>query len=379
MSAADKKSRCAYVAPFLVFYACDEVSESERQLINEHLAVCASCAEQLAGERSLWEAMDASNPPAAEINSADALLAQCRSQLAETLDDLSVTPVREHWLPFGWVRRWMALRPAWSGAMLVFFGVLLGAEVMPWLQNGLPGNNNGRAVNVLASQKLTDEQLSKMAVAGINLAPWPNAAPGTVQLQLRAEQPMVLSGNVDDSNMRRVLTYVVENGERFDAGVRLDCLDALKAQARDAQVRKALLQAARRDQNPAVRMKALEALRDSASEDAVREAMLDALEHDANPGVRVEVVNMLVHSLEHESQGSSVVSYPKIAGAPENPDDQSYDIQVNSSVESSAMISDASVEKVIRALEELQKRDPSRYVRLRSAAALRQIGPREPQ
>jgi hypothetical protein len=379
MSATDKKSRCSKIAPILVFYACDEVSESERQLINEHLAVCASCAEQLAGERSLWEAMDASNPPAGEINSADALLAQCRSQLAETLDDLSVTPVREHWQPFGWVRRWMALRPAWSGAMLVFFGVLLGTEVMPWLQNGLPGNNNGRAVNVLASQKLTDEQLSKMAVAGINLAPWPNAAPGTVQLQLRAEQPMVLSGNVDDSNMRRVLTYVVENGERFDAGVRLDCLDALKAQARDAQVRKALLQAARRDQNPAVRMKALEALRDSASEDAVREAMLDALEHDANPGVRVEVVNMLVHSLEHESQGSSVVSYPKIAGAPENPDDQSYDIQVNSSVESSAMISDASVEKVIRALEELQKRDPSRYVRLRSAAALRQIGPREPQ
>jgi len=379
MSAADKKSRCANIAPILVFYACDEVSEKERELIDEHLAVCALCAEQLAGERALWEAMETANPPAREVDSADALLSQCRSQLAETLDDLSVTPVREHWQPFGWVRRWMALRPAWSGALLIFFGVLLGAEVMPWLQSGLPGNNNGRAVNVLASQKLTDEQLSKMAVAGINLAPWPNAAPGTVQLQLRAEQPMVLSGNVDDSNMRRVLTYVVENGERFDAGVRLDCLDALKAQARDAQVRKALLLAARRDQNPAVRMKALEALKDAASDDAVREAMLDALAHDANPGVRVEVVNMLVHSLEHESQGSNVVSYPKFAGAPENLDEQSDDLQASSSGDSSAMISDASVEKVIHTLEELQKRDPSRYVRLRSAAALRQIGPREPQ
>ncbi|HEX3543677.1 MAG TPA: HEAT repeat domain-containing protein [Candidatus Acidoferrum sp.] len=379
MSAANKKSRCGKIAPILVFYACDEVSENERKLIDEHLASCPLCAEQLAGERSLWEAMDAANPPAGDINSADALLSQCRSQLAETLDDLSVTPVREHWQPFGWARRWMALRPALSGAMLIFFGVLLGAEVMPWLQNGLPGNSNGRAVNVLASQKLTDDQLSKMAVAGINLAPWPNAAPGTVQLQLRAEQPMVLSGNVDDSNMRRVLTYVVENGERFDAGVRLDCLDALKAQARDAQVRKALLQAARKDQNPAVRMKALEALRDSAADDAVRQAMLDALEHDANPGVRVEVVNMLVHSLEHESHGANMVSYPKIAGAPESLDEQSDDMQVNSSGESSAMNSDASVEKVIRTLEELQKRDPSRYVRLRSAAALRQIGPREPQ
>ena len=322
--------------------------------------------------------MNAANPPAGEITSADTLLAQCRSQLAETLYDLSVTPVREHWQPFGLVRRWMALRPAWSGALLIFFGVLLGAEVMPWLQSGLPGNSSGRAVNVLASQKLTDDQLSKMAVAGINLAPWPNAAPGTVQLQLRAEQPMVLSGNADDINMRRVLTYVVENGERFDAGVRLDCLDALKAQARDAQVRKALLLAARKDQNPAVRMKALEALKDSAADDAVREALLDALAHDANPGVRVEVVNMLVHSLEHESR-DSVVAYPKIAGAPENLDDQSDDVEMNSRSESIAMTSNASVEKVIRTLEELQKRDPSRYVRLRSAAALRQIGPREPQ
>jgi hypothetical protein len=379
MNAANKKSRCSNIAPILVFYACDEVNENERKLIDEHLAVCASCAEQLAGERALWEAMNVANPPEGELKSADTLLAQCRSQLAETLDDLSVTPVREHWQPFGWVRRWMALRPAWSGALLIFFGVLLGAEVMPWLQSGLPGNSNGRPVNVLASQKLTDEQLSKMAVAAINLAPWPNAAPGTVQLQLRAEQPMVLSGNVDDSNMRRVLTYVVENGERFDAGVRLDCLDALKAQARDAQVRKALLLAARKDQNPAVRMKALEALKDSAADDAVREALLDALAHDVNPGVRVEVVNMLVHSLEHESRGSSMVSYPKIAGAPENLDDQADDIQISSSDESSAMIMDASSEKVIRTLEELQKRDPNRYVRLRSAAALRQIGPREPQ
>jgi HEAT repeats len=376
MSAAEKKSRCADIGPVLVFYACDEVSERERKQIDEHLAACASCSEQLARERELWQAIDAAHPAAREIDSADALLSQCRSELAETLDDLSAKPIQEHWQPFGWVRRWMALRPAWSGAMLVFFGILLGAEVMPWLQSGFPSNNNGRAVNVLASQKLTDDQLSKMAVSGINLSPWPNAAPGTVQLQLRAEQPMVLSGNADDSNMRRVLTYVIANGERFDAGVRLDCLDALKAQARDAQVRQALLAAARKDHNPAVRMKALEALRDSAADDDVREALLDALTHDTNPGVRVEVVNMLVHSLEHETPEGAL---PKIAGTPENADDASDDAQLAASGDASEAASDPSVEKVIRTLEELQKRDPSRYVRLRSAAALRQIGPRELQ
>jgi HEAT repeats len=380
MSAGEKKARCAEIAAMLVFYACDEVNERERQQIEEHLAGCDLCTRQLAGERALWEAIGAAHScssTAREIDSADVLLSQCRSELAEKLDDLSSAAAQEHWQLFGWARRWMALRPAWSGAMLVVFGVLLGAEVIPWLQSGVPGNSNGRVVNVMASQKLTDEQLSKMAVAAINLSPWPNAAPGTVQLQLRAEQPMVLSGNADDKEMRRVLTYVVENGERFDAGIRLDCLDALKAQARDLQVRSALLGAARKDPNPAVRMKALEALRDSAADDAVREALLDALTHDSNPGVRVEVVNMLVHSLEHELGDSS---FPNLVNAPDNLDDASDETQaIAGGSEAPAPPADPSAEKVIRTLEELRKRDPNRYVRLRSAAALRQIGPREVQ
>jgi hypothetical protein len=40
---------------------------------------------------------------------------------------------------------------------------------------------------------------------------------------------------------------------------------------------------------------------------------------------------------------------------------------------------DPSMEHVVRTLQELQRSDPNRYVRLRSAAALRQIGPREVQ
>jgi hypothetical protein len=37
------------------------------------------------------------------------------------------------------------------------------------------------------------------------------------------------------------------------------------------------------------------------------------------------------------------------------------------------------MEHVVRTLQDLQHNDPNRYVRLRSAAALRQIGPRDLQ
>jgi hypothetical protein len=362
MNIFEKNVSCADVAPLLVFYACGEVSDKERRQIEAHVAICPACAAQLADENHLQEAMVAALRPADELDSSGILLSQCRSELAESLDDLSAPPIQEHWRPFGWLRRWMALRPAWSGALLVLFGIIVGTQVVPWVQNGNRSDANGQAMNVTAKPPFTKDQLDKMAIAGLNFSPSSDAGSPNVQLHLSAEQPMILTGRADDSDMRSVLTYVVENGERFDAGVRLDCLEALKMASRDQQVRQALITASRRDQNPAVRMKALESLRDSASDDDVRQALLDALEHDANPGVRVEAVNVLVGSLRGEAAEN----------APE-PNDRAQLVKPR------APELDPSVERVVQVLQQLQRRDPSRYVRLRSAAALRQIGPREAQ
>jgi hypothetical protein len=363
MSVFEKSVSCKDVAPLLVFYACDEVSDKERKQIEAHVAICTACAAQLAEEKHLQETMVAAMRPADELDASGILLSQCRSELAESLDDLSAPPIQEHWRPFGWLRRWMALRPAWTGALLVLFGIAVGTQVVPWVQNGNRGDANGQAMNVTAKPPLTRDQLDKMAIAGVNFSPSSDSGTPNVQLHLSAEQPMILTGRADEGDMRSVLTYVVENGERFDAGVRLDCLEALKAASRDQQVRQALITASRKDQNPAVRMKALESLRDAASRDDVRQALLDALEHDGNPGVRVEAVNVLVGSVQRGETAEKALE-PDDAKQLVKPGDQD---------------TDPSVERVVRVLQQLQRRDPSRYVRVRSAAALRQIGPREAQ
>jgi HEAT repeat protein len=129
-----------------------------------------------------------------------------------------------------------------------------------------------------------------------------------------------------------------------------------------------LIVAARQDQNPAVRMKALESLRDAAADDAVRQVLLESLERDANPGVRVEAVNLLVRSLDHETSSLPAIA-PEAPPIPDTPP----------SLAPVAPVTDPSVDHVIRVLQQLQRKDPSRYVRLRSAAALRQIGPRDVQ
>src|SRR5882672_7822759 len=164
MSVFEHHLSCKEVAPLLVFYVCEEVSDKERKQIETHLTGCAACSAQVAEERELQEVMIAGLQPADELDSAGILLAQCRSELAETLDALSAPPVRESWRPLGWLRRWMALRPVWSSAALVLFGILFGTQLVPWLQTVNPNNTNGQAVNVMAAPKLSDDQLSKMAV-----------------------------------------------------------------------------------------------------------------------------------------------------------------------------------------------------------------------
>src|SRR5580704_8711303 len=332
--------QCKEAAALLVFYACGETTEQENSLMEKHLAGCAACATQLAEERGLHESLMEALQAAEHVDTGGILLSQCRSELAEALDDLSAPPVQERWRPFAWLGRWMALRPVLSGALLVLFGTALGTQLMPWISGRLDASANGQTVSVSPSTRFTDEQLSKMAVAGINLAPTSDGAPGTLQVHVRTEEPLVLSASVDDPDLRRVLTYVVENGDQTDAGVRLDCLEALRARHADLDVRRALLFAARKDQNSAVRMKALESLRDAVADKAVRETLIDSLEHDANPGVRVEAVNLLVRSLEPGAEDASDNAVPAVA--PEGVDGPL----------------DPSLEQVVRTLEDLQRNDP---------------------
>lgn len=368
MNPSEQTSSCAEIAPLLVFYVCDELTEGERAEVEKHLATCDECRAQLAEERELHRAFTA-DPPASDLLDPSGLfLAQCRSELAEKLDDLARPPVKESVFRLGWMRRWMVLHPAWSAATLVLLGLVAGAQSTQWLSASNDTDAVNQAVNVRPGPRFTEDQLSKMEVAGINFTPSPNSDSQNVRVQMSAEQPVELTGSLDDNDVRSVLTYVVKNGERFDSGVRLDCLDALKARASDRQVRAALLAAARKDQNPAVRLKALEALRDSAPDRDVRETLLDALKHDANPGVRVEAVNLLVRSLDNQAvevltplpQGdSSIVPAGRLSPASGSADD--------------------SLRNVIEALEDLQSSDPNRYVRLRSAAALHEISARNEQ
>ncbi len=338
----EEKKTCAKVERLLVLYACDELDAGERAAIEEHARQCPGCAAELARELRLGQAIAATE----RVAGPSELLAQCRSELEEAMDDLGASRARPSWLhairPQRWFVPWFAGHPALSAAVLVLLGVIAGLGLPQWYRSQTAQPFGRPAVTVSAS-RLSEQDLQTMGIAGINLIPDSSSGPPSVELHLTAEKPVVVQGNLDDTDVKRVLTYVVVNGQRFDPGVRLDSVDVLRTRSGDRDVRQALCAAARKDGNPGVRLRALEALRGFEQDDAVRQTLREALANDSNPGVRVEAINSLQGALRTMAERGAVRG------------DQ----------------------RLVEVLRDRMQRDPNNYVRLQSAAAIRQLGPRQ--
>jgi hypothetical protein len=348
---------CAEFEELAVLYALGELAGHELAAVEAHAAECASCAALLESEAQWNAAIAGRRKPADALDGCGMLLAQCRSELAEAIDDATHTQsgnAQERagafasggwaWLyPSRWataLRQMVAGHPGWSTAALLIVGAtasLVGSAVSRQI---LP-EPAAPVMTVSSAPRLSESELQSMDIDNIRWEAQPGTDAPRVQVRFRSGRA-VLEGAPDDAELRRVLTYVVEHGQKFDPGIRLDSLDVLRSSAADARVKTVLCEAALHDKNPAVRLKAIEALQGSASDAAVRQAMFGALAQDDNSGVRIEALNALLASLGDD--------------------------------ESAIPGDDVRARDILR--ERMQK-DPNNYVRERSAAVLQRLVPGE--
>jgi hypothetical protein len=347
--------RCEEIESLAVLYACDELDAGAHAQLDAHLAQCPDCATVVLREGRLQQAIASLDQPADSLDRSGLLLAQCRSELAESLDDRKTRAESSAWpsifSPMAW---WGALRhtliyhPAMSMTVLVVAGFLAGVagqrlRVAPVQTASTPqGATIASATpNTSNSPRLTEEQLRSAGSAHVAWVTPSGSQTPTVQVQLNSQTPMNIVGAPDDADVQRALTFLLENGQRFDPDVRLDSLDVLRMNAADPDVRRTLCAAARLDPNPGVRRKALQALRGFEQDPAVRDALLDALESDASSGVRIDAIHLLLTALQ--SDGGSGVS------GGQDP-------------------------QTLAVLRDRLHNDPSPIVRQQSGAALRKLG-----
>jgi hypothetical protein len=343
---------CPEWQPLLMLAAAGgELEIVEQTRLAAHLAECQSCTVTLAREKELIALLSTLH---AEPDAA--MLASFRSGLDDALD-------REEeggwlWRTFGMRKpfQWLAPQPALSAALLLIVGFSVGAfaprllhrpspnlatKSAPSVESANPAaipapETQGVAAN---SPSLAGIDIHSAEVAGISVLPSDDQGLPRVQLQLKAQQPVTVEGTLDDDRVKTALLTVLNSGERFCPDIRLDAVECLRGHGNDPEVRTTLCRAIRKDRNAAVRLKAIEALDGAGSQPMVRQTLLDALVDDSNPGVRVEAVNAL-RNMAASGQMDS--------------DDHSVDV-----------------------LRERMQKDPNTYIRLQSAAAIRDIGPRQ--
>jgi HEAT repeats/Putative zinc-finger len=328
----------------ILFAAGQELDPSEEAEVREHVAHCADCAAALEREGDLLRNLASHHAEPDGI-----LLASCRARLNEALDRQE----EGGWMGgrFGTLlpASWISPRPAWSAALLLAIGFSVGIFGPRWLgrYDGRPSpaanspadpDENPGATSEPVASSLGTLDLHTADVAGINVIPTSTGEQPQVELQLRAQRPVTLQGTVDNDDVKRVLLYILRNSDRFDPDIRIDAVDLLRARSNDPDVRTTLCHAVHTDHNTAVRLKALDALNGAEPQELVRKTLLDALTDDRNPGVRIEAINAL-----------------------------------RSMAEKGQVTSD---EHMLSVLRERMEKDPNTYIRLQSAAAVRDLGPR---
>jgi hypothetical protein len=339
---------CGEFEPKLTLLLAGELDSPEAEEMQKHIQSCDGCSSAFEREGELLALLSSNRPEPDAV-----LLASCRAGLFDSLDQQEergwLNRIAGSFLPSSWI----SPQPAWSAAFLLVIGFAVGlfgprllthAPTVRGSQNPSETLSAKQSANENPSGTTSDAAITSLDlhpadVASINVFPADGNQAPQVQLQLNTQRAMTLSGTVYDDNVKSALIHVLQDSQRNDPDVRLDAVDLLRIRNNDPEVRAALCRAAHTDHNAAVRLKAVEALDGAEPQPLIRQTLMDALVDDQNPGVRVEAINEL------------------------------RDMAAKGQVELD--------DQLLAVLQERAKKDSSTYIRLQSAAVLRDLAPRQ--
>ena len=266
---------CLEVRQSLSLYLYGELDFNTEELVEQHLAECPECRDNLAEERG-WHQALGSEPAEVPL----ALLSQCREDLRDSLG-----VVRESTPPF-WIRCLDSLgirSNSWSmrlatASLLVCLGFGISHLVE---RNRLLGPNV--ATGLTADMELFNPLRTHVRV----IEP---TGDDRVHLVVDEVHERVISGSLDDSRIKELL--LAASKDPTDPAIRVDSVSILKDAAGE-DVHAALLDTVEHDPNAGVRLKALEALANFSSDANTRRTLISVLSHDQNPDIRTQVINLL--------------------------------------------------------------------------------------
>jgi len=258
--------------------AYDELDEDQKYLLNEHLAVCAECREQLDELKEVQQAAGSVDEPS------ETLLRQARRELRIGLRHPE--PKRTGWIAdrdFSWLVP--SFRTALAGVLCLAVGLAAGYFVYRQPSAG-EGSLLTRPV-----AGLLPASPGNISVGNIRFID-ADASDGNVEFTYEATAPVHLRGSVNDPLIQDVLSEALTDAQ--NPGTRLRAVSLLNTdqlKQPDADVKRALITALKMDENNGVRKQALAALQNFPFDIEIRDALLYVLNNDSNPAMRIAAID----------------------------------------------------------------------------------------
>lgn len=275
---------CEKVQAELPFLLYGELSFDEEEQMEQHLAGCAPCRQELESLRTLHTALDQAPEPVPAP-----LLMDCRRELRLRIREEAVEKrSRTLWQRLSGLTAPHWLTPAWGRALgataMIAVGFLAARLTVPGTTRAEPTYDT-------------------IPVSGTRVRfVEPDSNNGLVKITLEETRERQVTGKLDDDRIRQLLLTAAQ--DPADPGLRVETIDLLQQEPATAEVRQALIAALQTDENSGVRMKALQGLKRYAAHPEVRSALTAVLLHDDNPGIRTQAIDLLVQHKQRDVVGA---------------------------------------------------------------------------
>ncbi len=262
---------CEKVRTQLGLLLYGELSFDEEGAVDEHLEGCAECRAALERERQIHAAFDQ-----LEVEPPASVLWESRQNLQRQIA-AEHAPSQPSLKGVGWWDRFLDARWLQSAGALALLSIgFFGARFAPDLGLGITG----------MSLAAPDAQRVRSVEPSAN---------GGIQIVLDETRQRVVSGGLDDQNIRVLLLSAAKDPS--DPGLRYETVGILNDRAQTAEVRDTLIYALEHDENAGVRLKAMDGLKPFVQQPEVRKALTGVLLSDGNPGMRTQAIDLLTQGV----------------------------------------------------------------------------------
>ena len=269
---------CQKVQTNLSLYLYGELEFAAEEELEQHLQGCSACQFALSREKA-WHTSLNSERQDASLD----LLQQCRRDLRAAIKAPEGENKEQPWRLSQVFGAFRFVGGPWSKRLaFASFFVFAGFNLSIWM-NGAhlePPFGGGD----LKRMGFVNDPVSRIR----DIQPVSNHR---VRIVIDRIQQGEVTGSVGDESVRRLLLTAMRNSA--DPGLQVDSVELLKGQD-GLDIRDALLDALRHDENAAVRLKVLEGLQRFMDDRATHDVLRSVLQSDHNPAIRSEVINVLV-------------------------------------------------------------------------------------